>query len=448
MRHAITQPQAIRRAGGATQAASRRPGWRATRIAPSSPRPLTPPRSFAPGPTGATLTEVLISILIMSIGVVTLATLFPISVLRSVQATQLTNATILRFNAEAIIRTLPYLVHDPNHDGNYREHFQRSNHRNFIVDPLGYHLIDEVNPTALSDLKPWFGNDGQANPSPISPPERRMRRFGGGTSGDRDAAAMVTLPDSWVLQGKEIPTAANLRGTAPYYVTLPPNVDFNLGVPCEDADADGTLTTAEDLDGDGVNDVRQTQITFFSGDGRSSHVRIVDQITSAGPAGPQQPYGPPPHSVQWNDALPAGFAVGEVQVETQERRYTWLLTVRKRPGGKRAGIDVVVCFRRTFGPEDEVIYSHPTNADEFVAGERSVTIRWVGEKPFYKKGGWVLDAQNARWYRIQDIINEDDQVNMTVELVLEDEIVKTGSSGAILMRGVIQVYPIGLVSVN
>ena len=52
---------------------------------------------------GTTLTEVLMSILIMSIGVVTLATLFPIAILRSVQATQLTNATILRYDAEAII---------------------------------------------------------------------------------------------------------------------------------------------------------------------------------------------------------------------------------------------------------------------------------------------------------------------------------------------------------
>ena len=41
----------------------------------------------------------------MSIGVIALATLFPISVLRSIQASQLTNATNLRYNAEARIRT-------------------------------------------------------------------------------------------------------------------------------------------------------------------------------------------------------------------------------------------------------------------------------------------------------------------------------------------------------
>ena len=45
--------------------------------------------------SGSTLSEVLISLLVMSIGVVSLATLFPVSVLRSIQATQLTNAANL-----------------------------------------------------------------------------------------------------------------------------------------------------------------------------------------------------------------------------------------------------------------------------------------------------------------------------------------------------------------
>src|SRR5215467_1551135 len=50
---------------------------------------------------GATLTEVLIALLIMSIGLVALAVLFPISVLRSIKATQFTTATDNRYNAEA-----------------------------------------------------------------------------------------------------------------------------------------------------------------------------------------------------------------------------------------------------------------------------------------------------------------------------------------------------------
>ena len=55
---------------------------------------------------GVTLTEVLVSLMLMSIGVVTLATLFPLAVLRAVQATQLTSATILRSGNPDARRTL------------------------------------------------------------------------------------------------------------------------------------------------------------------------------------------------------------------------------------------------------------------------------------------------------------------------------------------------------
>ena len=88
---------------------------------------------------GVTLMEVLMSVMIMSIGVVSLASLFPISILRGVQATQLTNATVLRYNAEALIDSLPtHFVFDPDGTLNANGHIahQRAN-RKYVVDPLG-----------------------------------------------------------------------------------------------------------------------------------------------------------------------------------------------------------------------------------------------------------------------------------------------------------------------
>ena len=55
----------------------------------------------------ATLTEVLMSLLVMGIGVVSVFTLFPISVLRSIQATQQTNSKILKLNAESLLQAAP-----------------------------------------------------------------------------------------------------------------------------------------------------------------------------------------------------------------------------------------------------------------------------------------------------------------------------------------------------
>ena len=73
-----------------------------------------------PGRAGVTLIEVLTSMMLMSIDVIAVAALFPIAVVRSLQATQLTNATNLRLNAEALIDTIPSPVHDLDGDGDFR----------------------------------------------------------------------------------------------------------------------------------------------------------------------------------------------------------------------------------------------------------------------------------------------------------------------------------------
>jgi prepilin-type N-terminal cleavage/methylation domain-containing protein len=87
---------------------------------------------------GVTLTEVLMSLMIMSIGISAVAVLFPISVLRSVQATQLTNAAILKRNAQALLDMRQELVFDPDGDGNFDEHIGARQELNYIVDPSGY----------------------------------------------------------------------------------------------------------------------------------------------------------------------------------------------------------------------------------------------------------------------------------------------------------------------
>ncbi len=60
--------------------------------------------------TGATLTEVLMALLIMSVGIVSVITMFPLAVLRSIQATQLTNSRLLKQNVQQALRT-EYVSH-------------------------------------------------------------------------------------------------------------------------------------------------------------------------------------------------------------------------------------------------------------------------------------------------------------------------------------------------
>ena len=70
-----------------------------------SPAAVRARRRFAGrGRAGVTLVEVLMSVLVMGIGVVSVATLFPLAVLRGARATQLTAGTIAKQNAEQTIR--------------------------------------------------------------------------------------------------------------------------------------------------------------------------------------------------------------------------------------------------------------------------------------------------------------------------------------------------------
>ncbi len=138
--------------------------------------------------SGVTLIEVLMSLMIMSIGVTSVMVLFPIAVLRSIQSTQLTNAAILKYNVEAQLRGNPKVIFDP--DGNLdlattdaqrqqalSEHYQTAAFRNYIVDPVGFHAFFGVDNNGDSTVGPlddaWarsFGNNGTAP----APPQRSL----------------------------------------------------------------------------------------------------------------------------------------------------------------------------------------------------------------------------------------------------------------------------------
>ena len=401
---------------------------------------------------GTTLTEVLMAMLIAGIGLVTVASLFPIAILRAVQGTQLTNATILRYNAEAMIDIYPELIHDPdgtdsNSNGTpYDEHFGR----HFIVDPVGWWVVGTDYQSTMPTLKTWFGNDGASptttpsspTPNPIAAAANRyprwLRRYNGGPTSTDSARQLVTLPDSWVLQFEGTPTAASLTGTSPS-VTLPSTFD------------------ASSLGSD------SRVVLFDSQNGRSGQIRNITNI-----AGTQ---------VQWSAAQPVNDFLGveRVRVETREHRYTWLLTVRKNSFGD-ANIDVVVTFRRPFSAEDERAYDVT-----FLANDSRAWIKFTSDnggvtglpEPFVKKGSFVLDTANARWYRVIEVeeitgsaIDYDLRLTLdrrALESAGEDRIQGTATDpngtmdgnedtngnghlefgGAIFMRGVVEVFPLG-----
>lgn len=530
---------------------------------------------------GTTLSEVLVSLLVMSIGVVSLASLFPISVIRSVQATKLTNAAMLKYNAESLARVLPNLISiapewsegtayvlgdvrvakvetrrktpaaaflcttagtsgslEPT--WNFKElgttsetpppvpppppvQWQTFRLKNYIVDPLGFLITDPSDPdskyrgTALLGTKEHFGNvtDSSSNLAPFS---SIVNRFVGVNLGlvpvanrETTATQLATLPDSWVELSDSREPVEN------------PLIGFNLAV--------GDNITSVTLEG--VSDTLNvppasllpiapfTRVVIWDQNGKNSVVRYLTAATATNPP-----------TVTWTDPIVVTdtFRPSRVRVEQLERRYTWLLSVRRGAGGS-AQVNCVVSFRRPLTTADERVWpavfrkidyglngvpGGPNNDDDPSGARTPVIVNWVTppaggapfnevadkaelgyrgtddqprnwvviqfnkatDEPYIKKGGFVCDAVNLHWYRIIDTDGphttmasatpsgcftglDDDAmssapasdrqyVRLTLERpIQEDSFYRTSDApgvtfpgGAILMRGVVDVFPL------
>ena len=431
--------------------------------------------------TGSTLSEVLVSLAIMSIGVISLASIFPISVLRSLQATQLTNATNLRYNAEALTNIKPELytiappwqpsttytvgqivvampltalkqppaifqctyvdstnprsgLYEPfwRFDGNATiestgMRWQSYELKNYVIDPLGEavdpsgaQLVETAfrTPSLSTDPFHYLGNSGsnkawtgstQTLPSGQVINWPGIYAFSGlGTSPSALSADDVAgLQDSWITQAES--SKLTISSTSCVLDNIQPS---------------GPLTLS-------ITNVR-TRLVFFDDSGKRSYQREVTSLSSS----------PTTATAGFSPALPAGFAPTRATLETKERRYTWMLAVRRAFSGTTQ-IDVVVFFRRTFSGEDETVYpatfiattDYGSDLGPGINGVNN-TLGWPGSddtqrnwvilqynkasgKPFLKKGGFVTDVDNLRFYRITDFFEADTAANVITKAQID-----------------------------
>ena len=405
--------------------------------------------------SGATLTEVLVSLLIMSIGIVSLTTMFPLSMLRTLKATQLTKGTDLRYNAEAFIKMNPRLLADPNGDG-----ITNPVPEYFVIDPFGRfyagdYLVNQGLPTAYPAIHDTFGNTGNSNPLPFNFQLGRniggTNRYNGGRSSLLLSDALAAVPDTWVHQydgDATVPPTFTTPGTVTGLIVSglntsgwaasftpplapPPAVPFACRAVIESLDGTSrqfrqitsvttdTISWSEDLDNNGAVDPGED----INGNG------VIDLYP-----------------------LPASFTPGRVMIQAQERRYTFLLTCRKDPldDPATANVDVVVFADRSIDnpPEQEQLFPA-----QFPVGSRTMNVTYAvpGNVPNAKKGGFVFDANNARWYRIVSIL-DDKAGNMVVGLegpTIKMSAVDTSTNpptqlGRVMFpKAVVDVFPIG-----
>ncbi len=471
--------------------------------------------------SGVTLIEVLMSLMIMSIGVTSVMVLFPIAVLRSIQSTQLTNAAILNYNVEAQLRGNEKMIFDP--DGNLdlatsviqrqqalSEHYRTAAFRNYIVDPVGFHAFfgvdNDGNTTVNAADDAWarsFGNDGtQAGFQLGTPPTivvPSLRRYDGrvlSQLGNVDETTVLSTSLSsnqiYALQslssklarlgdGKTLQLDTFAEGT-PLVRTiagLPYFVGVQLPATVTSDDLVGIPTSATSNPGNLIPDPEVAEIVVFSEDGRLSQTFPLTQIT------------PLSRKVYWSEydddvantapfdfnkngfgdirGLPIEFGgrIGRVILRSvRTADFSWLLTVRRGSDGQARGVDIVIRYHSGVSPEDERVF--PAS---FVKGLNFVGVNRTsdGKEPLLKRGGFIFDPANARWYRITNFeqrptagfIPSSESLfwaaydyRVTIETAAVSNAGRFPApgptpevlSGAMFLPGVVDVYPMGSLS--
>ncbi|NQV27585.1 MAG: prepilin-type N-terminal cleavage/methylation domain-containing protein [Rhodopirellula sp.] len=426
----------------------------------------------SPRRRGVTLTEVLMSLMIMSIGVVSLATLFPIASLRVLEATNLTNSTIVNFNAEGIVDAFPSMVNDADGSGSTQEELGR----NFIVDPLGWHEhVDQFGITSVTDPRLiYFEYNRPAGinlpaltiPNGTPTPTLRPTRFFGENPavGSRQifttldvTRQIVSLPDTTTDIVDTFPDPDGTVTTA--YVTNASSRITGLVLP---ADVDLSVVTLEPS---------LYQVLIFDKTGKYSETRRLSTVTGQQIEWAEDLNRDGSIGVGEDRALPLRFTadasgtpnVGLVRIEQPIPYYSWLLTVHKDFNGP-VNVDVVVFNKRDFSQLSEQIYfgdlvRHTVGPDGVpgtanggpnsdgddngngIINDASefgypgsddvvndlVTVNWDPtlypggtanpvEKPPIRRGAYIYDALNCYWYRIREIASSTSSTSSTLGL--------------------------------
>lgn len=423
-----------------------------------------------PARSGVSLMEVLVSILIMSIGIVALTTLFPISAMRTLHATQYTHAAIVRYNAEALIDALSTQPGATTSTGFLASAMGTTvtggvtvplvpAGSNAFIDPVGYYHpdlgnYDPKNPPA-NPLR--FGNNANNTLAAQLP-----YRFNGGVAGTtqfltagvygafENAQTLCALGDTWTILHEEIGVGV---GT---------NTQLNVNE-----------VNFQKLSSAGITSLPTapfaSRVVLFNPEGTASYAVTASNVGLGGNV----------NSVQLAAGVPANWqsGLGRVMLETQVEKYSWLVTARRDALGL-FDCDIVVFYKRGYSTADEQTYAGmgfgtantvlPFRENSDVVAVEYVTPTATNGvlNPYFRRGGWVLDVENARWYRILDL-SVDSTVNskpfdkLQADLGLTSTPVASSSSNtlavmiinrksafngqqAMFPRGVVDVYPIGV----
>lgn len=418
--------------------------------------------------SGATLSEILIALLVMAVGVSSLLVLFPISVLRAVQATNLTHATQLRYNAESL-QDLARPFRDGGQLWQPRTNFEAGrdwvvpNNRQFRlafpqlllrctttgqsggVEPLwnppfpGSTFPDNTAEWTMVRLDRFFVDpNGWWEMQTIGNTDYRDAVGQEAFSATRPALRTGGVPLVWRLSGN-IPsrTAAQRVAGLPdsflsfgEYKVLGPGVAGEVLL--EKAGAQAVELNPARL-GDAI-----PRVTLSDAGRRTSLTRRIAAVAAVGSNLRVTLADPDPPAGLFDPGVSNRPTWGRLEVS--EPRYSVLYSIR-RGAGVTTLCDVVVFFRRSYSQDDEAVFpalvtscfdlgrdggfgtigvDDDLNGTTDDASERGAVgsddpqRNWVivqfdrDRRPQMKKGGFVCDYDNLRWYRVLDVVEGPD----------------------------------------
>lgn len=396
---------------------------------------LTPPRlPAAPARSGATLTEVLMSMLIMGLGITSVFTLFPLTIVRSVKATNLTNAALLAESVREGYVALKGQLALPPAKAN-KPPISRYSHPKdvllntapavpdaMIPDPfIGTFVVDPFGGASAVDYGASPGRFGEATPGAATGHAWGVLRVANGYVRDN-----MIAPDSWITVHEDQPASvANSSGRT--VLTFPAGVDFTPDV-----------------------SPTRSRVLVVSTDNRQSFSGQLHQTNPVPSANVLQLDRTLPKSL-YDDSGPVVDNVGLVRLQNFELRYSYLLTLHRDPTGNTTG-QIVVYFRRSFG-DSELLYN--VTAIDPAKRSHRITIDIAGgtaSRPGvgdYVFGTWITTNprsgqvyHHGRWYRLVSVeeTGTTDQYRLTLDRPWDQPDNNAFAPRVMLPKGVVSVF--------
>jgi type II secretory pathway pseudopilin PulG len=368
---------------------------------------------------GATLIEILMAMMIMSVGMVMIASIFPMAIRRSVQASQLTNATLVRYQAEDLIRMYPGLLPNANVFKSYTlgsatiNNANRGETRVCVTDPLGY--FSDTLKSDPTTRRTYYGNFNNAPVSIVNagriPVIYSPYRLNGGFNDNQWMLAQntMTMRDTWSSEWTAMVQAYTANS-----VTFGAEEELLFKDFYDRILTDGTSTNYTfDILG---------RLELLDANLQVSQVRTFSKanINLSTPGSPRVQFTPNLPSAATSP--PNGFVPSTGRVELLEPRYSWMLTTRSIPSPGLNGTigddddeqpivlggDIIVYFKRAILPSQETLYDIVKNQSDVTKNTISITWPSGTEKPNIKPSGYFFDPQHGYWYKIKQIAEVDE----------------------------------------